>query len=100
MAGNNIAQNGKIELPYAITDKGSVGLYVKEEKGLLNDLLLGSFNRMKNANQNGDPFRDKDLTRDAQPTRDVQIRDREIKIPWPLPSSDRLGHEQQTFFVH
>ncbi|WP_200833206.1 DUF1501 domain-containing protein [Ruegeria sp. AU67] len=118
LAGNNIAQNGKIDLPYAITDKGSVGLYVKEEKSPLNDLLLDSFNRMMNADQNGDPFRETylNLTRDAQFKHETfKSATRGIKIPRSFPSSDlaqqlrmvaktiaasdRLGHEQQTFFV-
>ncbi|WP_217361238.1 DUF1501 domain-containing protein [Ruegeria arenilitoris] len=118
LAGNNIAQNGKIDLPYAITDQGSVGLYVKEERSQLNDLLLDSFNRMMNADHGGDPFRETylNLTRDAQAKHETfKSATRGIKIPRSFPSSDlaqqlrmvaktiaasdRLGHEQQTFFV-
>ncbi|MCA0908663.1 DUF1501 domain-containing protein [Ruegeria marisrubri] len=118
LAGHNIAQNGKRDLPYAITKEGSVGLYVKEERTPLNDLLNDSFNRMMSADQSGDPFKETylRLTRNAQAQHETfAAATKGIEAPGRFPetdlaqqlkmvartiaASDRLGLEQQTFFV-
>ncbi len=118
LAGHNIAQNGKIDLPYAITQSGSVGLYIKEEPSPLNTLLNDSFNRLMSADQSGDPFKETylRLTRDAQAQHETfSAATKDIEVPGFFPetdlaqqlrmvartiaASDRLGLEQQTFFV-
>lgn len=118
LAGNNIVQNGRIDQPYSITDQGSVGLYIKEEKNELNDVLLDSFNSLMRADHRGDPFRETylRLTREAQAKHETfKAATRGIKVPGRFPASDlaqqlrmvartiaasdRLGQHQQTFFV-
>lgn len=118
MAGHNIVQNGTKDLPYAITDQGSVGLYVNEERNDLNDVLSQSFNALMRADQGGDPFRETylRLTRQAQAQHETfAAATRGIKVPGRFPASDlaqqlrmvartiaasdRLGLDQQTFFV-
>lgn len=118
MAGHNIVQNGARDLPYSITDRGSVGLIVNEEVSDLNTSLLGSFNKLMAADQHGDPFRDTylRLTRDAQAQhRTFQAATKDISVPTKFSDSDlaqqlkmvartiaaseRLEVKQQTFFV-
>lgn len=118
MAGHNIVQNGRNDLPYAITDEGSVGLYVDEESTPLNDALADSFQGLMNADHGGDPFRETylRLTRQAQAQHETfAAATRGIEVPGSFPdsdlarqlrmvartiaASDRLGLEQQTFFV-
>ncbi|MBO9448868.1 DUF1501 domain-containing protein [Tropicibacter sp. R16_0] len=118
LAGHNIQQNGAHNLPYSIKSEGSVGLYVKEEKNQLNEVLLDSFTKLMNEDYAGDPFMETylGLTRDAQAKHEV-FRDatRGIKAPGRFSGSDlsqqlrmvartikaanRLGLQQQTFFL-
>lgn len=118
LAGHNVVQNGRMDLPYAITDRGSVGLSVKEDRNELNEVLLDSFNRLMGADQGGDPFRETylQLTRDAQaqhesfakaltggrapkgfPNTDLgrQLR----MVARTIAAADRMGLNQQTFFL-
>lgn len=118
MAGNNISQNGGMSTPYAITENGSVGLIVNEEKSQLNNLLLDNFEALLNTNYDGDPFKETylSLTREAQMQHDVFF-DATADIPVPtnfsdsslsqqlkkvvqtIKAADRLHLNQQTFFL-
>lgn len=118
LAGNNIAQNGGISTPYAITQKGSVGLVVNEEKSDLNDAILQSFEKLLNTEYEGDPFKKTylELTRQAQaqhsvfkratdgitvPTNfsDTPLSQQLKKVAQTIKAADRLGLQQQTFFL-
>lgn len=118
MAGHNIVQNGVRDLPYSITENGSVGLVVNEERSDLNTALQASFNDLMSADQHGDPFRETylRLTRDAQAQhKTFEAATKDILVPTVFAESDlaqqlkmvtrtiaaseRLGLEQQTFFV-
>ncbi len=118
LAGHNIQQNGHQNLPYSITADGSVGLYVKEERSDLNDVLLNSFTKLMNEDHRDDPFMETylDLTRQAQAKHEVfQEATRRISVPGhfsttdlsqqlrmvarTIKASEALGLQQQTFFT-
>lgn len=118
LAGSNIMQNGVLDSHYSITDKGSVGLIVNEEKTPLNQALLESFETLLNTDYGQDPFKQTYLakTRQAQ-ARHQTYRDaiapvnvntyfsdtplsQQLKVvARSIKAADRLNLEQQTFFL-
>ncbi len=118
LAGSNIMQNGVLGSHYSITDQGSVGLIVNEEKTPLNQALLESFETLLNADYSQDPFKHTYLaqTRQAQ-ARHKTYRDalspvsvnthfsdtplsQQLKaVARSIKSADRLNLQQQTFFL-
>lgn len=118
MAGNNVAQNGNLATPYAITADGSVGLYVKETRNELNEAIMRSFNHVMEMGYDGDPFKESylKLTRQAQlqhekykratdavrlSTRfsDTPVSQQLRKVAQSIKAARDLGHRQQSFFV-
>lgn len=118
LAGNNIMQNGVDSSQYSITQKGSVGLVVNDERNALNTELLTSFERLLNTHYASDPFKQTYLsqTREAQAqhenyrkaTQDVRLpndySDSDLsqqlkKVAQSIKVSDALGTSQQTFFL-
>ncbi len=118
LAGSNIMQNGVQSSHYSITDKGSVGLIVNEEKTPLNRELLDSFEDLLSADYKNDPFKQTylALTREAQAQHEVfhrattnvrvpgtfsdtplsqQLR----KVAQSIKAADALNMHQQTFFL-
>lgn len=118
LAGNNIQQNGNETSPYAITQDGSVGLYVNETQSDLNSAIFDSFETLLGQDYSADPFKATYLgqTRVAQAQHQV-FRDATGPIKAPTPFSDTklsqelrqvaetikashmLGLRQQTFFL-
>ncbi|ELB1500948.1 DUF1501 domain-containing protein [Vibrio alginolyticus] len=118
LAGSNIMQSGLQSSPYAITDDGSVGLFIKEQDSDLNKTLLNYFEQSLNMSYPGDPFKlnYQDITRKAQAVHEVfssaleSIKvqtvfestslSQQLKIiARTIKAADNLGHMQQTFFV-
>ena len=118
LAGHNTVQNGEKDLPYSITDQGSVGLVTNEDTAAIEDGLTESLNGLLTADPKGDPFKETylRLTRDAQAQHETFSAAMDgIDVPGRFPvsplaqqlkmvartiaMSDRLGLEQQTFFV-
>ncbi|WP_271272301.1 DUF1501 domain-containing protein [Aliamphritea hakodatensis] len=118
LAGSNIMQNGILGSHYSITDKGSVGLIVNEEKTPLNQALLENFETLLNTDYGQDPFKQTYLsqTRQAQ-ARHQTYRDatkstkvntyfsdsplsQQLKmVARSIKSADRLNLQQQTYFL-
>jgi len=118
LAGSNIMQNGVQSSHYSITDKGSVGLVVNEEKNPLNDALLDSFETLLNSPQRNDPFRQTWLAqlREAQAQHasfrqateqqavpgyfsDTPLSQQLRKVAQSIKAASALGTPQQTFFL-
>lgn len=118
LAGNNIAQNGRISNAYAITDKGSVGLIVNETRNELNDEILASFEQMLNTSFADDPFKDTYIseTREAQLLHDkyknatasvsfstqfsaTPLSQELAEVARSIKAANALGLPQQTFFI-
>jgi uncharacterized protein (DUF1501 family) len=118
LAGNNIQQNGFETSPYAITEEGSVGLYVNETQSELNSAILESFENLLHQDYNNDPFKATYLsqTRIAQaqhqtfkdatgpikaptPFSDSQLSQELRQVAETIKASQMLGLRQQTFFL-
>lgn len=122
LAGSNILQNGANSGHYTINKKGSVGLAVKDKSTpanqALNNALLAGFEAMLGQNYGGDPMRAAYVaqTRNAQaqhesfrdatapltvPTSfsDTDLSAQLKKVAQSIASSDRMGLQQQTYFV-
>lgn len=118
LAGSNIMQNGVASTHYTITEQGSVGLVVNEDKTPLNQAILNSFEDLLSANYEGDPFKQTylALTREAQaqhslfrkatetvrvPTRfsNTPLSQQMRKVAQTIQASDALNLQQQTFFL-
>lgn len=121
LAGSNIMQNGKETREYAITDKGSIGLLVKDtskpELRELNKILQDGFSAVM-SKQTGSAFKDTYLgnTRYSQQKHEkFQQALQRVNVSTVFPKSDlakqlkmvartikaadQLGTRQQTFFV-
>ena len=118
LAGSNIMQNGVQSSHYSITDKGSVGLIVNEEKTPLNNELLESFEDLLTADYKNDPFKQTYLAqvREAQAqhqtfrdaTKNIRVPGRFSdtplsqqlqKVAQSIKAADALNMPQQTFFL-
>ena len=118
LAGSNIMQNGAQSSHYSITDKGSVGLIVNEQKTPLNRELLDSFEDLLTADYQNDPFKQSylALTREAQAQHEVfRSATHNVRVPGSFSDSplsqqlrqvaqsihaaDALNTPQQTFFL-
>lgn len=118
LAGSNIMQNGVQSSHYSITDKGSVGLIVNEEKTPLNRELLDSFEDLLTADYSNDPFKQTylGLTREAQAQHetfrqatanvrvpgsfsDTPLSQQLKKVAQSIKAADALNMQQQTFFL-
>lgn len=82
LSGSNIMQNGVESGHYSITEKGSVGLKVKESSGQsqaekdLNRELLASFNALLQEDYSGDPLKQSFLAQ----TREAQAQHEKFKL--------------------
>lgn len=118
LAGHNTVQTGQNDLPYSITEEGSVGLVTNEDQAAKDDGLTESLNGLLQADPKGDPFKEAylRLTRDAQAQHETfSAAINGIEVPGRFPftplarqlkqvaqtiaGAERLGLEQQTFFV-
>ncbi len=118
LSGSNIMQNGLKTSHYSITDKGSVGLIVKEESNALNDTILASFNDLMTADYHNDPFKQGYLlsTWEAQQQHqtfkqaveqhqipgdfsDTPLSQQLKKVAQSIKAADDLNTPQQTFFL-
>lgn len=118
MAGSNILQNGIESGQYSITENGSTGLVVNEEKTPLNLAIMNSFENLLAESYPDDPFRETwlSLTRKAQARHEIfrdatdGIRLRQAFPHTPLAqqlrmvartiaAADKLHTPQQTFFL-
>lgn len=122
LAGSNIMQNGKEATEYAITDKGSIGLAVKDPsitgpQADLNRELLNGFNKILES-QPSSAFQESYIgaTRNSQAqhekflaaTKDITINtrfadtdlSRQLKmVAKSIKAAPQLGMRQQTFFI-
>lgn len=118
LSGSNIMQNGALSSQYAITEKGSVGMAVKEADHPLNLLIMENFEKIMSHSATEDFFSTTYLqqTRAAQKqhrvfksgTESVTIKgnfsdhilSRQLaKVAQTIAAGERLGHGQQTFFI-
>ncbi|WP_261842958.1 DUF1501 domain-containing protein [Aliamphritea ceti] len=118
LAGSNIMQNGILSSHYSITDKGSIGLIVNEQKTPLNAALLESFETLLSTDYQHDPFKQSYLAqtrqaqsrhqvfRDAITPVDINTRfsdtplSQQLKVvAGSIKAADRLNQQQQTFFL-
>lgn len=118
LSGNNILQNGLYSSHYTITEKGSIGLVIKDGNNALDLALLNSFENLLYSDYEKDPFSQTYLaqTRDAQTLHDhyraatenitvpgifsnTAISQQLQKVVQSIASMDRLNHQQQTYFL-
>jgi len=118
LSGSNIMQNGISSSHYSITQDGSVGLIVNEDKTPLNNVLLDSFEKSLNFHYRGDPLKQSylSITREAQaqhekfskatdqinvPTSfsDTALSQQLKKVVQSIKAADSLGQQQQTYFL-
>lgn len=118
LAGSNIMQNGVLNSHYSITDTGSVGLIVNEQKTPLNNTLLESFEQLLNTDYSQDPFKQTYLAqtrqaqarhqifRDALTPQILQTRfsdtplSQQLKtVARSISAADKLNLQQQTYFI-
>lgn len=125
LAGNNLVQNGNTSSAYAITENGSVGLAIKRPEGnvlgtgegALNAAIYNSFVSSLNVDQGSDPFKStyQNILKDAQLQHetfqsateniastvfsDEALSQQLRKVGQAIQAADKLGHQQQTYFV-